>query len=191
MRKYANHTDQQLWSLVRVNNRGAFEEIYERHWMKLVNKAYKVLGNKDQSQDVVQEVFIDLWTRRKTTMIKSLPAYLRTSVKNKVLNHLRRGAINDRHLAALDKIAFADATEEMVNFNLVKEQYEASLSQLPERCKEIFILSRVENLSAPEIAEKLNISKRTVHKHIHNAIKHLRNNLNDTASVILLLLPLL
>lgn len=180
MGEYVNYHDKELWNLIRLNDRKAFETIYHRHWSKLMMSAYNVLQDKEVCSDILQDVFTDLWMKRRTTFIDNLASYLNISVRNSVFKHLRRGYISQRHLDSLEKITFADATEEMVNFSQVKELYEKSLAELPERCREVFILSRSENLTVKEIASQLNISPKTVENQITKALKHLRISMGES-----------
>lgn len=179
MTDLTNYNDHELWSLVRLNDRGAFNVIYERHWSILMISAYNVLQDKEVCKDIIQDVFSDLWIRRKTLFITSLRPYLKVAVRNQVFKHLRRGYLTREHLKSLDKMLFVDATEQMVNYNQMKELYEESVSTLPEKCREVFLLSRAENLAVNEIARKLGISPKTVENQITKALKHLRNNMGE------------
>lgn len=177
MKEYHSLSDKELWNLIRVNDRRAFEMVYERHWSRLIVSAYQVLEDREVARDIVQDVFTELWMRRKTTFIDTLPSYLTVAVRNKVFKHMRRGYISKKHLDTLERISFVDATEEMVNYNQMKERYEQSLAQLPDRCREVFELSRMENLPVKEIAIRLNISPKTVENQITKALKHFRATL--------------
>lgn len=185
MIEYTFHSDKELWNLVRVNDRVAFEVLYKRHWSSLLVSAYHVLEDKEVCRDIIQDVFTDLWVRRRTTFIDSLSPYLKVSVRNRVFKHIRSGYISQKHLDSLDKISYADATEEMVNFQQTKELFEQSVAELPERCREVFRMSRMENCSVKEIAEKLQISPKTVENQMTKALKHLRAALGETLLVFI------
>jgi len=144
---------------------------------------YSVLDDREVCRDIIQDVFMDLWLRRRTTFIDNLPAYLKVATRNKVFKHLRRGYITQKHLDSLEKISFSDATEEMVNFNELAEIFEKKVTELPERCKEVFRLSRIENLSNKQIAEKLDISTKTVENQITKALKYLHKSLVYSVSI--------
>lgn len=119
MKDYKSHSDHELWQLIKINDRQAFETIYRRHWGGLMMSAYNLLGDKETCRDILQDVFADLLSKRKSTFIDSLSGYLKVAVRNRVFRHLRNGAITRKHLDRLEKIAFVDATEQMVNFNLM------------------------------------------------------------------------
>lgn len=149
--------------------------------------AYRVLEDREVCRDILQDVFTDLWLRRHTTFIENIGAYLKIAVRNKVFKQLRKGYISQKHLNSLDKIIFVDATEEMVNYNQVKELYERSVAELPERCRKVFIMSRTENLSVKEIAALLDISPKTVENHISKALSHLRNSFGESLILFIVL----
>jgi len=184
---YQNYSDKELWNLVRVNDRRAFEAIYRKHWSQLMISAYNVLEDREVCRDILQDVFTDLWVRRRTTFIDSLPSYLKVAVRNKVFKQLRKGYLSRKHLDSLEKISFSNATEDLVNFNQMKESYEKSLAELPEKCKEIFLLRRVEQLSVKEIAEKLFISPKTVENQITKAQKLLRSKMDGVLLVFIMM----
>ena len=189
VKNYANLRDPELWNRVKVDDKKAFETIFLRYWSSLLIYAYNILKDKAVCQDILQDIFADLWNKRRTTFIDNLSGYLKVSTRNRIYRHLRDGAISQKHLDTMGRITFVEATEQMVNFNLMKERYEAAVEQLPAKCKEVFLLSRMDNLSNKQIAGKLNISIKAVEKHITKALNHLRTIMGDTA--VLIILPLL
>lgn len=184
--KESVYSDQELWQRTRSGNKAAFDEIYERHWSTLMITAYNVLGEKEVCRDIIHDVFTDLWIRKETLSISSLQSYLKVAVRNLVFKHLRRGYVRKKHLKSMENILFVNKTEQMVNFNQAKELYEESVAKLPERCREVFLLSRVENLSGKEIAARLDISPKTVENHITKALKHLRDHMGELISLLVI-----
>lgn len=187
MKDLEEYSHQELWDLVKLNNYEAFEVIYKRFWSPMLISAYNILEEKETCKDIVQEVFTDLWLKRTTTFISSLPGYLKVSVRNQVFKHLRKGKIKKKHIDTLEKISFVNATEQMVNYNQLVEMYDGGVDKLPPRCKEVFILSRHKHLSVKEIATHLNISPKTVENQITKALKILRASLYDTMIVLFFL----
>ncbi len=178
---FSTYSDADLWKLVRLSNFQAFDEIYDRYWSKMYYAAYKVIKNHGASEDIVQEVFTDLWMKRKDTLISCLSAYLYGMVRNQVFNYLRSNNISKTHLERMNHISFVEQTEQIVNFNQLQESYNKSVNTLPERCREVFKLSRNENLSIKEIAQRLDISPKTVENQITKALKYLRLALKESA----------
>ena len=186
MRDLKDYSDQELWNLIRLDDQKAFDVIYERYVAKLMISAYNVLRDNEVCQDIIQDVFTDLWIKRKTTFINSLPAYLKTAVRNHVFKKLRRGYLTKAHLKNLEMVSFVDATEQMVNYHQLQELYEKSIETLPERCKEIFLLSRKSNLPVKAIAARLNISPKTVENQITKALNHLRMHMGELMTAFVL-----
>lgn len=182
----SGYSDADLWQLVSLNNFRAFDEIYHRYWSKLYVSAYKVTKNQAASEDIIQEVFTQLWIKRKDTQIDGLSSYLYGMVRNQVFNFLRDGNIARKHLDRISHISFVERTEQAVNFNELQEMYSKTVADLPIRCREIFQLSRNEHLSNKEIARRLEISPKTVEHQISKALKLLRIALSEVMLLVLL-----
>ena len=174
--------DERLVALIEDGNRMAFEAIFNRYWDKLYTAAYKAFADEVVSEDVVQEIFIDLWERRNTVEIQSLKAYLYQSVRNKVAKHIRKTRFTVVHEMAMEECAQEDSAQQLLEFEELQKMIDQSLEKLPERCKEVFQLSRQEQLSNKEIATRLDISIRTVETHISYALKHLRSTMGKEVS---------
>ena len=181
-RDFKTYEDYELLNLMKLNNKAAFEEIYKRYWSPLLISAYTILKDKDACKDIVQDIFSDLYLRRATICISSLSSYLKVAVRNRVFKYLQRGNLNRHHLKTLESVSFVYSTEQMVNFNQLREQYKKGVEALPDKCREVFFLSRNENLSTKEIAVRLNISPKTVENQITKALKYLRKNIIETMS---------
>lgn len=155
-------SDDALVAEVIKGNRLAFNSIFERYWDKLFQTAFGFLRDEDAAKDVVQEVFFDLWNRREQLDIERLPAYLYQATRFQSLKQLRKAHILDIHDEKFAEVLCANTTEEQVDLNLLQENLEKSLGALPERYREVFELSRVHNLSNKEIADRMNLSPRTI-----------------------------
>lgn len=187
LKDFSAYTDEELWKLISLNNRHAFDEIYRRYWTKIYHAAFKVLKNHENSSDITQEVFVDLWSTRESKDIASFSSYLYGMVRHKVFKFLRDGNISSKHLERINQITFVNQTEQMVNFEQLKDIYEQSVTTLPDKCKEVFLLSREDHLSVKEIAARLNISPKTVENQITKALKHLRLALREIALLAMML----
>ncbi len=187
MEDCSGFNDEELWESVRLNNFRAFDEIYHRYWSKMYISANQVIKNHEASEDIIQEIFTQLWLKRKEVTISSLPAYLYGMVRNQVFKYLRDGNIAKEHLHRIHQISFVEQTEQAVNFAQLQEMYNKSVSELPTRCREVFQLSRNEHLSIKEIAHRLDISPKTVEHQISKALKLLRVALHETIWLLLLL----
>ena len=181
-------SDYELIELIRAGNKNAFTQLYDKYWEELINSAFKILNNKDAAQDVVQEVFIELWDKRKNLFIEKIPPYLHQSVRYSVFRYIRKSKMIVDNFDFLNNSQSVNTTEEDVDFNELSDMLEASIKELPEQCQKVFRLSRYENLSNREIANRLNISVRTVDNHISKALKNLRYKFVHNISIILALL---
>lgn len=173
---YTQLPDSDLFSLTKQNDTEAFEELYNRHWPSLVNAAFKRLDSQAKAEDIVQNIFIDLYERRASIELTlSLKAYLNQALKFKILNEYRGNAIRTKYQKSLFlndycKNDFAERLEaKELEVKIAK-----LLGELPDKCKQVFFLSRKENLSNRAISAGLNISVSTVEKHISKALKILR-----------------
>src|SRR5690606_11370808 len=170
-------SDNELIQLARQGDESAYSEIYKRYWGILFQHARKMLQDDEVAKDIVQDVFVALWTKRDNLDIHTkLSSYLYGVVRYKIFDFIDRGKVQGNYLQSLEK--FIDQGEYTTdNIWLQKElalQIERETNALPAKMREIFILSREQDLSYKEIAKQLNISDQTVKKQIYNAMKILR-----------------
>lgn len=171
-------TDDELWKSVAMDDSQAFATLYNRYWKKLYQTTLYYLKDTDTAEQVLQDVFVVLWKKRAQLKIDNFKAYIYVTARYHVFTHLRAAKLDpveyiehyEEHLEQADY----NIAEEKLNYNDLKVQLEESLKKLPKRCREIFWMSRIENLSNEEISVKLGISKRTVENQITQASSHLR-----------------
>lgn len=172
-----NISDEDLFlHIVRDSDRQAFNALFDRYWKKLYASAFARLGQEQEAKDCVQDVFIQLWTKRtQLTIPSSVSGYLYTAVKNGVFNKFKAQAVRDAHLQnyiAEFEQSFA------TNNELEKEELDSIISSeiesMPEQMRKVFLLSRYEEMSGSEIADLLDLSHQTVRNHISMALKRLR-----------------
>ena len=173
---YSKGIDSELFLLVKQDDEKAFEELYRRYWPTLVNTAYKKLSSREKAEDIVQNIFIDLYNRRSTIeLVISLSAYLNQALKFKILNEYRSDIIKTKYQHYL---FFSSVCKNDLAYELDAKELEANvnrtLNALPEKCKQVFLLSRKENRSNKDISATLNITISTVEKHISKALRTLR-----------------
>jgi RNA polymerase sigma-70 factor (ECF subfamily) len=185
------YTDQQLLDLIRTDDRGAFTELYNRYWDKTYAVALHRLEDEHEAEEVVQEVFLSIWQRRATLQLThTVATYLAVAVKYKVINHLakqHRRQLQHDELTITSPI-IADSTADWLHEKELRQLLEKTISQLPEKCRIVFLLSRDENKTYAEIAAELNISQKTVEAHMSKALRELRETLGVTAPVLAFIL---
>ena len=163
---------------------GSFEKLFRSFFPPLMVFAKKILVDEDDAREVVHQVFISVWERRKEIDLSvSLKSYLFTSVHNRSLNVLR-----DRK-----KFSSAEVPDLAGDFDVstviesmeLEEKIMEVVRSLPEKCREIFELSRFDGLKYSEIAEQLQISQKTVENQMSKALKILREKLLKYLTLLL------
>jgi RNA polymerase sigma-70 factor (family 1) len=172
-----NLSDQMLLTLLREGQESAFTEIYRRYWEQLLGVGYAYTRNKEAAEEIVHDVLLRLWRQRADVRIDSLGAYLGTAVKFSVFKALlkerRRSEIRAR--MPLDEAQSRD--EEIIEARFLKDYLDGVVESLPEKCRLVYRYSRGEQLSLVEIAERMQISPKTVESHITKALRTLRHSL--------------
>lgn len=137
------------------------------------------MKRKDLAEDVVQEVFVQIWHKRaKINLNSSIKNYLFQSTRNKAIELLRRNKLESDYVAhELNSKEESYELEEEANNYMLKEQLKRSIRQLPPKCQEIFVMSKMNGLTYTEIAEELDLSVKTVENQMGRALKLLREML--------------
>jgi RNA polymerase sigma-70 factor (family 1) len=180
--------DSLLVSDMQGDDRSAFEKIYNRYWSKLYLSAYQILRNKEASEDIIQEIFVSLWLKRSHTTVENLNNYLFTSVRFQVFKAIRDGKLRTDLLHDTELLVSPHNAENMLTEKEIAQRLDDSIELLPQKCREIFILSRKEHLSVKEISERLNISPKTVENQITIALRRLRTDMGEFLFLTVLLL---
>ncbi len=174
-------SDDQLLDMLRSGKETAFTAIYERYWSVIYAQVLKMTHDEENARDLAQEVFTTLWMQSATISHNSnLAGYLYTIARNKVLNLIARNKLRRNHLGSLARFASEmnnTALEQLTEKNLASF-LEKEIRSLPEKMRVVFELSRKQELSHKEIAEKLEISDKTVKKQINNALRIIRLRLH-------------
>lgn len=187
MNTYSSYDDEQLILLLKNGDETAFNEIYERYWELLLGMAFNRLKQLHEAEDVVHDVFASLWKTRSSREISSLRAYLAVSLKYNIL----RVAYRKKLFAAFvsgndpDNLTY---TIRPVEDREIMSNIQDEMEKLPEKCKIIFQMSRLDGLSNTEIAETLNITNKTVENQINKAQGRLRSSLKNLSIFLAALL---
>jgi RNA polymerase sigma-70 factor (family 1) len=159
-----------------------FERIYNSLWRKLYGVAYNYFRDKTAAQEIIQEVFVNLWLRRDhLSEINDLEAYLFRSVKNKIYDQFDKIASEEKlqkHLS-LQLTEETNETKEEIEYTETLDIINHEIDRLPDTTKTIFRLSRFDRYTNEEIAGRLHLSGKAVEYHITRALKRLRLRLNQ------------
>jgi len=166
-----------------------FEDLFKTHFAALTGFSQTFVKDEDAAKEIVQNVFINLWDKKDQLDTKqSIKSYLYTSVRNRSLNYLRdnkkfRSQTLDDDLSKIESEPESDSlvTEEL------QTKIDEAIGLLPEKCREVFELSRFEGLKYKQIAEQLNISVKTVENQISKALKILREELKDFTIILIII----
>lgn len=179
----ADCTDNELLDLIRIHNdQAAFAEIYRRYWKVLINAAGKRINSMEIAEEIVQDVFVSFYLRRKDIHVQSsLEAYLKTALKYQVFKIYRSQKIHRDHLdTIMNKQNIPPVTPDaLLEASQLREQIWQVAEKMPEKCRQVFLMSRFEQLSHQDIADKLDISVGTVKKHITKAMSIMRTEFKD------------
>lgn len=188
-------TEQMLLAALNQGDEAALRQIFDRYYHALLGNVYRIIPDEDTCQDLVQEVFVELWRKRAELDIHtSLQAYLRRAAVNRALNYLkiqRRVQLQEND----DWTISPDTSQADIRQLEKQESLEAALHRaidlLPEKCRLVFSLSRFEQMSHREIAAQLDISVKTIENQITKAMKLLREVMlrsRDLSPVVIWLL---
>jgi RNA polymerase sigma factor (sigma-70 family) len=170
------YLDEELLLQIRNDDRFAFNILFERYWKKLYQTALARLNDDVEAQDLIQEIFIKIWQRRKDLEIHtSLEHYLQRSVRLSVISHFRSQKNNDVQLQdALDRInVLENAIHSLSEYVELEKTLEVAVNGMPETLRKVYLL-RSENLSVKQIASRLGLADQTVKNYIAEVTRRLR-----------------
>jgi len=176
-----------LFLKISQGNEKSFTEAFDCYYTGLCFYATKFVHDTDESRSIVQQVFVDLWIKRDKLVIqKSMKAYLFMAVKNYAIDYLKHKVVETKYLHELPQVSV------MIDADLIEEaelnaRINAAVNALPQKCREIFVLCRYEELRYSEIAQQLGISIKTVEMQMGIALKKLRSKLTDNQNIQILL----
>ncbi len=184
-------TDAELLGHLARGDEYAFQTLYERYWHKLYSYTVHKVEFQETAEEIVQDIFIDLWKRREGLAIDRLESYLFRAVRNRIIDVIRASLVRKHHEESSQLIRSAGKerldTEEQLAYNELYSAIHDGLSLLPEKTGEIFRLNRLDQLSAREISALLDMPVRTVEYHITHALRTMKVYLQDFLIALFLL----
>jgi RNA polymerase sigma-70 factor (family 1) len=176
---YSTLDNEELVQRFQSGDSRAFEEIYDRYWLKLYSLAHTQIGTREEAEDLIHNLFENLWKKRHELAIRNLTTYLIVSVKYLSVAYIK-SQINLRkyqEYLIFQEIDRTNSTEDIISFSDLQKAVEDAMKKLPEKTVEVFKMSRFENKSVRYIAENLNISEKAVEYHITKSLKVMKEQL--------------
>jgi RNA polymerase sigma-70 factor (ECF subfamily) len=177
------YTDRELLIAVHKGDTVAFQSLYFRYFPSLCRYAYKKIQDESIVEEIVQDVFIDIWRKRQQLDLDGeVAGLLYAMLRNKALHVLRARMIQSKHIEEFTILHKNDHSDDLIDelyARQVEEKMQKAIEHLSPQCREAFTLSRYENLSYKQIAIKMDISINTVEKHIGKALHILRKEFKE------------
>lgn len=173
--------DKLIFEKVQKSDDNAFEILFSNYYQALCLYANRYLNDLNASEEIVSELFTTIWQQRENMVIpESFKSYSFKAVQNRCLNYLKHKKIESRYLEYLNRknlindAAYQNSVIDSYSSKELSQQIEKAIESLPEKCREIFRLSRFDNLTYKQIAEKLSVSAKTVENQMGIALSKLR-----------------
>jgi RNA polymerase sigma-70 factor (ECF subfamily) len=180
--------DLTILSGIRNGEKKAFDLLFEHYYSNLCNYAASVVHDHDVAEDIVQDLFAELWVNHKQITIRSsLYSYLLRSTRNACLDHLKHLKVREKFQSEVQSELSVAFDDNLILAEILHRMNEI-IEQLPDQCKRIFKLSRFDNLKYREIAKLLGISENTVDTQIRRALNKLKHDLSDYLITLLLII---
>ena len=177
-----NSKIEELIKRLKQEDKSAIDTLFNYYYPRLYNFSKSILKVDDEIDDILQDVFFKIWmNRQKISNPETFNSYIFTITKNSVLN-LIRSRINSQKFKDemyRKSVSGEYITQNLYEFEQVKSSIDKLVAQLPEKRQQVFLLSRNEGLSNKEIAQKMNISEKTVEDHITHSIKTLKKSMTE------------
>lgn len=184
-------TDPDIIPLIAQGDKSAFETLFRNHYANLCGYAVKYVWELDQAEEIVQDLFFNLWNKRKDLYISSsIESYLFRAVRNACLNYLKHRKVRENYAAIVQEhhnpgLSLNDNPVETLE---LQKKIEEAIDALPPERKKVFMLSRYEGLKYKDIADSLGISVKTVEAQMGKALKFLKEELKEFMIILILIL---
>lgn len=175
--------------VVNIADEKVFEGIFRDYYSGLAGFALKYVKDTEVAEEIVQELFSDMWSKTDLLRIKtSLRSYLFGAVRNACLNYIKHQKVKQKHAERTRFSAPQNEATDFLELDELKQKIEVALDKIPEKCREIFELNRFEGKRYKEIADELNLSLKTVENQMGKALKIMREELGEYLVIALLFL---
>ncbi|MBE9462217.1 RNA polymerase sigma factor [Dyadobacter subterraneus] len=183
---YDELSDDELTTLLKTGENAAFEEIYNRYWNKMFLMAHRIVKSSEIAEEITQDVFLLLWTKRETLSIASLRQYLAAMLRYEVyrsLSKIKKQQVYENEIRNTSS-PFVSIEKDIEN-RLLLEIITTLTNRLSEKCRLVFQYNKLEDRSLTDICEQLQISPKTAEAHLTKALKVVRAGLSGSINFIL------
>jgi len=170
-------SDEELMSMIKADNMIAFDELYKKYCKRIYKFGYSILKSQEETENLVQEVFLNLWeNRQKVEKDSSVKSYIFAITYNSAISIIRKKTREIKFIEYLQSLQgnLEEPVDLKLEYNELADKLDEIVNALPLRQKEVYLLHRVEGLKYNEIAQRLNLSVNTVENHMVRALKTIR-----------------
>lgn len=173
-------TDLELLQELGRDNAEAYGLLYNRYFEELYKHVYSKVGDEEETKDIVHEIFLKLWKKRgQYNNVKNVKGYLFMITRNHILDLVAHHKVIQKYYDSfMGTIGLTEGTDFRIQEQEINKALDEAIASLPDKMREVFELSRKEYLSYKEIAERMDISEKTVKTQINNALKALRKKMH-------------
>lgn len=178
-----------LFEQIKQRNRVAFDTLFRKYYVSLCRFSYIICRSREEAEECVQDMFVGFWEKAPTLQINtSVKAYLYKSSRNYTLNAIQKKQTEQHYLEEYASQADLCEDHQTISDTEISELIQTGIKELPEKCREIFVLCKQEGLTYEELAAYLHISEKTVENQMSIALRKLREHLYPKLQKLLLLL---
>jgi len=174
-----------------LNDEQEFELIFRKYYVRLCGFANKFITNTSEAEEIVQEVFLNIWAKKdRLKLDDEIKPYLFKSVQNLCFNFIEHQKVVDSYYSVIE-VVYKNKKEEFDSYESVlftefQAKVDEAIGSLPDECRKIFKMSREDGLKYAEIADKLNLSVKTVETQMSRALSKLKIELKDYLSILII-----
>lgn len=180
MNKYIVYTDEELMREVKADNMLAFDVLYKKYSKRLYKFAFGILKSTEESENIIQDVFVNLWENRlNVEKESSIKYYIFTIAHNAAISQIRKNVRASQFIEylKLQQPVNQEAPSTELEYSELKVRLDDIIDHLPDSQRKVYLMHRVEGLKYKEIADKLHISVNTIENHMSRALKTIREKL--------------
>ena len=178
MSQVGTYSDMQLLELLMDGNEEALTEIYQRYWQQLITIGYKFTNDQQAVEEIVNDVFLKLWSNPSRFQVRSLPAYLYTAMKYGIYKMILKNKRRNELLANYPYTLLSEDDQQRIEMKFLEEYLDDVIESMPEKSRLIYRYSRKEQMSVSDISAKMNMKTKAIEYHLTKSLKLLKNALN-------------